>query len=65
VKNLYKFLSIIIIIIASNSYSFAAEKVGYLKTGIGVLREYLENLTELLFKEVIKFILKYVPHVTQ
>ena len=31
-KNLYKFLSIIIIIIASNSYSFAAEKVEYLKT---------------------------------
>ena len=31
-KNLYKILSIIIIIIASNSYSFAAEKVEYLKT---------------------------------
>ena len=31
-KNLYKFFSIIIIIIASNSYSFAAEKVEYLKT---------------------------------
>jgi len=32
VKNLYKYFSIIIIIIASNSYSFAAEKVEYLKT---------------------------------
>ena len=31
-KNLYKFFSIIIIIIASNSYSFAAEKFEYLKT---------------------------------
>ena len=31
-KNLHKFFSIIIIIIASNSYSFAAEKVEYLKT---------------------------------
>ena len=31
-KNFYKFFSIIIIIIASNSYSFAAEKVEYLKT---------------------------------
>ena len=31
-KNLYKFFSIIIIIIASNSYSFGAEKVEYLKT---------------------------------
>jgi len=32
VKNLFKLFSIIIIIIASNSYSFAAEKVEYLKT---------------------------------
>jgi Cytochrome c1 len=32
VKNLYKLFSIIIIISASNSYSFAAEKVEYLKT---------------------------------
>ena len=31
-KNLFKLFSIIIIIIASNSYSFAAEKVEYLKT---------------------------------
>ena len=31
-KNLYKFFSIIVLIIASNSYSFAAEKVEYLKT---------------------------------
>ena len=31
-KNLFKLFSIIILIIASNSYSFAAEKVEYLKT---------------------------------
>ena len=31
-KNLFKLLSIIILIISSNSYSFAAEKVEYLKT---------------------------------
>ena len=31
-KNLFKLFSIIILIITSNSYSFAAEKVEYLKT---------------------------------
>ena len=31
-KNLFKLFSIIILIIASNSYSFAAEKAEYLKT---------------------------------
>jgi len=32
VKNLYKLFSIITIIIVSNSYTFAAEKIEYLKT---------------------------------
>ena len=63
-KRLFKLFSIIIVISASNSYSFAAEKVEYLKTDWS-FKGLFGKFDRASLKEVIKFILKYVLHVIQ